>query len=98
MVVWKRILLDERNHEFCWRCLECSLRYDSTEFSNKVRAGNVNLGIIGIKVALKDLQLSRKRSREMNNKILDQTKLSTSIKHKEKGKSGGKHTHTHISR
>lgn len=58
MVVWERIVLDERNHEFCGRCLECRLRYDSTEFSNKVRAGNISLGITGIKVAFKDLVLN----------------------------------------
>lgn len=58
MVVGERIVLDERNHEFCWGCLECSLRYDSKVFSNKDRAGNINLVLTGIKLAFKDLVLN----------------------------------------
>lgn len=75
------IVLHERNHEFCWRCLECSLREDSTEFSKKIRAGNINLGITGIRVAFKALvltQLTSKRSKELNNQIWDRT-LRTNI-------------------
>lgn len=46
-----KIVPEERNHDFCWRGLECSLRADFTEFRKKIRAGNINLGITGIQVA-----------------------------------------------